>query len=391
MCLATRVQDLQPSLTLKLAQLANEAKSAGKKIISFGIGEPDFDTPGHIVQAAIEALQQGKTRYTATSGIPELKEALVRKFATENELTYTPQQVTVTVGAKHALYNIFQVLLNPGDEVVVLAPYWVSYPEQIKLAGGKVAVVQTKEDNNFKVTPQELRAAIAPQTKVFLINSPVNPTGAVYTKSELLTLAKVCLEHNLIIVTDEIYEHFTYDGAEHVSMASLGQEFYERTVVINGLSKAYAMTGWRIGYAAGPVSLIKAMNDLACHSTSCCTAMAQYAAVVALLGSQEPVREMKNAFQSRRNYMFEHLQSLRGVKYNTPLGAFYVYLNIKEILARKGYSTAAEFCEKLLEQEGIVVIPGEIFGTPGYVRLSYAVSHDDLQEGLKKIEKFITN
>lgn len=391
MKLSKRVQQLSPSLTLAITATAKSLKQQGYDVIGLGAGEPDFNTPQHILDAAKEAMDKGLTKYTPSSGIIELKQAIVDKLQRENGLTYALNQVTVTVGAKNALYDLFQVILDDGDEVIVPSPYWVSYLEQIKLAGGKPVVIEGMESNQFKITPQQLQEAVTERTKAVILNSPSNPTGMLYDQDELLALGKVAIEKDFLIISDEIYEHLIYDeGVQHVSMASLGEEYYSRTVIINGVSKTYAMTGWRIGFAAGPQPIIKAMTDLASHSTSNPTSIAQYAAVAAFNGTQEPIDQMKVAFKERRDYVVERLNRIPGFHCQMPAGAFYAYVNIREALDVSGsYATADEWARALLEKELVAVIPGEGFGSQDHMRISYATSLEQLKEGLDRIERFV--
>lgn len=391
MRLSKRVQQLEPSPTLAITATAKALKQQGHDVIGLGAGEPDFNTPTHIINAAKEAMDQGLTKYTPSSGIPELKKAIVEKLQRENNLTYTIGQVTVTVGAKNALYDLFQVILDPGDEVIVPSPYWVSYLEQIKLAGGVPIVIVGEETNQFKITPAQLQKAVSSRTKAVIINSPSNPTGMLYTADELRLLGEVAIEHDFLIVSDEIYEHLIYDeDLHHVSMASLGEEFYKRTVIINGVSKTYSMTGWRIGFAAGPSNIITAMTDLASHSTSNPTSIAQYAAIAAFNGSLEPVEEMKKAFKERRDYVVDRLNKIPGFVCQKPSGAFYAYVNIRQVLdSSEEYQTADDWATALLEKELVAVVPGAGFGSDDHMRISYSTSLTQLQEGLDRIERFV--
>jgi aspartate aminotransferase len=343
------------------------------------------------MDAAIEAMEKGFTKYTASGGILELKEAIAQKFERDNHLTYDPKkQITVTVGAKGALYNLFQVILDPGDEVIIPAPYWVSYIEQVKLAGGIPVIIEGKEENSFKVTPEQLEKAITPKTKAFILNSPSNPTGVLYQVEELRELGKIAVEKDLLIVSDEIYEHLIYDPIPHVSIASLGPELYERTIVINGVSKTYSMTGWRIGYAAGPEPIIRAMIDLDSHSTSNPTSIAQYAAIAALSGTHEPVQEMIKAFRERRDYVMDRLEKIPGISCVRPNGAFYAFINIEKLLQENGgkYENSNELAKAILEEELVAVVPGSAFGSDRHIRISYATSLQQLERALDRLEKF---
>ena len=389
--LAKRVQALTPSTTMAITAKAKSLKDQGIHVIGFGAGEPDFNTPDHIIGAAYDALKKGHTKYTAAGGIVPLKQAIRKKLESDNQLTYTNDQVIVCNGAKHALYNIFQVLCNPGDEVIIPTPYWVSYPEQAKLAEAVPVYVTGKEENAFKVTPEQLEKAITPKSKIFIMNSPSNPTGAVYSEDELKAIGEVCIKHDLWIISDEIYEKLIYDGVAHVSIASLSKTLYDRTIVVNGVSKPYAMTGWRIGYAAGNADVIGAMTDLASHSTSNAATMAQYAALEAIEGEQDSIFEMKNAFHKRRDRMVMLLNAIPGVNVMTPPGAFYVFVNVGNIIKDSGYASVDAWAEDLLNKAYVAVIPGSSFGAPDYIRLSYALGMKDIEEGIKRIGDFITN
>lgn len=393
MKLADRATGISPSPTLAIDAKAKQMKASGIKVISFGVGEPDFDTPDHIKEAAIVAIKEGDTRYTPAGGTLKLKQAIVDKLRRENGLEYQTNQIVVSVGAKHSLYNAFQVLCQPGDEVILPAPYWVSYLEQIKLAGAEAVIVQTRQENGFKLTADELKAAITPKSRVFLLNSPSNPTGGVYSREELAALGEVLLQHNIAIISDEIYEKLLYDGLEHVSIASISPELKENTVVINGVSKAYAMTGWRIGYAAAPANVAKAMADLQSHSTSNPTSIAQAASVVALNGTQEPVKSMVVEFEKRRNYMLERLNAIPGITCPKPGGAFYLYPNVTAYFGKsyqgKPVNNATDLANLLLEVAEVAVVPGIAFGGDDFIRLSYATSMENIKEGLDRIEKLL--
>lgn len=393
MKLAERAAGISPSPTLAIDAKAKQMKASGIKVINYGVGEPDFDTPDHIKEAAIEAIKAGETRYTPAGGTLKLKEAIVEKFRRDNGLAYQTNQIVVSVGAKHSLYNTFQVLCQPGDEVILPAPYWVSYVEQIKLAGAEPVIVQTREENGFKLTPDELKAVITPRSRVFLLNSPSNPTGAVYDREELAALGEILLHHNITIISDEIYEKLLYDGREHISIAAISPELKENTVVINGVSKAYAMTGWRIGYAAAPAPVAKAIADLQSHSTSNPTSIAQAASVAALSGSQEPVAAMVAEFAKRRDYMLERVKAIPGLTCPKPGGAFYLYPNVSAYFG-KSYqgqlvNSATDLAGLLLEVAQVAVVPGIAFGGDDYIRLSYATSMENIKEGMDRIEKLL--
>lgn len=393
MQLAERAKSISASPTLAIDTQAKKMIANGIKVINFGVGEPDFDTPENIKQVAIQAINSGMTKYTAVAGIEPLRRAIVNKFANENGLDYEMGQIVVSCGAKHSLYNAFQVLTQAGDEVILPAPYWVSYLEQIKITGAKPVIVPTQVENNFKLTPDVLKKVITPNTRVIILNSPSNPTGAVYSKEELAALGEILENNNIAIISDEIYEKLVYDGIEHVSIASLSPALKELTVVINGVSKSYAMTGWRIGYAAAPVPVAKAMADLQSHSTSNPTSIAQAASVEALEATHEPVKQMVAEFVKRRDYMVKRLNAIEGVKCNQPGGAFYVFPEIKSLLGRSYAGTdikgASDLADVLLEKEHVAVVPGIAFGDDNCFRLSYATSMDNIREGLDRIEKVL--
>ncbi|MBB6283177.1 pyridoxal phosphate-dependent aminotransferase [Geobacillus subterraneus] len=389
MRLAKRVASLTPSATLAITAKAKELKAAGHDVIGLGAGEPDFNTPQHILEAAIKAMNEGHTKYTPSGGLPALKAEIIKKFARDQGLDYEPAEVIVCVGAKHALYTLFQVLLDEGDEVIIPTPYWVSYPEQVKLAGGVPVYVEGLEQNNFKITPEQLKQAITPRTKAVIINSPSNPTGMIYTAEELKALGEVCLTHGVLIVSDEIYEKLIYGGAKHVSIAELSPELKAQTVIINGVSKSHSMTGWRIGYAAGPKDVIKAMTDLASHSTSNPTSIAQYAAIAAYSGPQEPVEQMRRAFEQRLNIIYDKLVQIPGFTCVKPQGAFYLFPNAREAAAMAGCRTVDEFVAALLEEAKVALVPGSGFGAPDNVRLSYATSLDALETAVERIRRFM--
>ncbi|MDN4593240.1 pyridoxal phosphate-dependent aminotransferase [Polycladomyces subterraneus] len=389
MKLSERAQQLTPSSTLAITAKAKELRQQGHDVIGLGAGEPDFNTPEHILKAAEEAMRAGHTKYTASGGIPELKKAIADKFRQDNGLNYEPDQIVVTVGAKHALYNLFQVMLDPGDEVIIPAPYWVSYIEQVKLAGGVPVIVEGSEEQRFKVTPEQLRAAITDRTRAFLINSPSNPTGMVYTEEELRALGEVCLEHDVAIISDEIYQHLIYGEEKHVSIASLGPDFYRNTIVINGVSKTYSMTGWRIGYAAGDARIIKAMTGLASHSTSNPTSIAQYAAIAALTGTQEPVDTMRAAFKERRDFVVKRLSEIPGFRILPPQGAFYAFVNVRTAIDASPFENVDAWVKALLDEEKVAVVPGSAFGSPDHIRISYATSMNQLEKALDRIQRFV--
>lgn len=389
MKLAKRVASLTQSATLAITAKAKELKAAGYDVIGLGAGEPDFNTPRHILDAAVRAMNEGHTKYTPSGGLPALKAEIIKKFARDQGLEYEPAEVIVCIGAKHALYTLFQVLLDEGDEVIIPTPYWVSYPEQVKLAGGVPVYVEGLEQHDFKITPEQLKQAITPRTKAVIINSPSNPTGMIYTAEELKALGDICLEYGLLIVSDEIYEKLIYGGAKHVSIAELAPELKAQTVIINGVSKSHSMTGWRIGYAAGPKEIIKAMTDLASHSTSNPTSIAQYAAIAAYSGPQDPVEEMRRAFEERLHIIYDKLVQIPGFTCVKPQGAFYLFPNARKAAEMAGCRTVDEFVAVLLEEAKVALVPGSGFGAPDNVRLSYATSLEALETAVERIRRFM--
>ncbi|MBN8207950.1 pyridoxal phosphate-dependent aminotransferase [Bacillus sp. NTK071] len=389
MNLSKRVAALTPSATLEITAKAKALKAEGHDVIALGAGEPDFNTPSHILEAAKKAMDEGLTKYTPAGGIVPLKESIISKFEQDQNLSYNPEEIIVCTGAKHALYTLFQVILDEGDEVIIPTPYWVSYPEQVKLAGGHPVYVEGKEDQSFKVTVDQLEKAVSTRTKAVIINSPSNPTGSIYTPEELKEIGAFCLKHDIMIVSDEIYEKLVYDGAEHTSIAQLSDELKQQTIIINGVSKSHSMTGWRIGYAAGRKEIIKAMTNLASHSTSNPTSISQYAALAAYEGSQKPVVEMKEAFEERLNTVYDQLSSIPGFTCVKPQGAFYLFPNAKEAAEKTGFNSVDDFVKGLLEEEKVALVPGSGFGSPDNVRLSYATSLDVIQEAIHRIERFV--
>lgn len=388
--LADRVKTLTPSPTLAISAKAKELQKQGYDIIGLGVGEPDFNTPDYIIKAAERAMQNGMTKYTPSGGITELKEAIINKFKTDNQLNYSTEEIIVTTGAKHALYTLFQVLLNEDDEVIVPAPYWVSYPEQIKLAGGKPTIVNALEINNFKITPEQLEEAITDKTKALIINSPSNPTGMMYNQEELIKLGDICLKHDILIVSDEIYEKLIYTDDQHVSITQLSEELKEQTILINGVSKSHAMTGWRIGYAAGPTKVIKAMTSLASQSTSNPTSISQYAALAAYQEFESEAMEvMKREFSERLELLYKLLVDIPGITCVKPNGAFYLFPNVREASRLNGFEQVDDWVKALLEEENVALVPGSGFGAPDNVRLSYATSADLLKEAAKRIRRFV--
>lgn len=388
---ANRISELTPSPTLAITAKAKELKSKGIDVISLGAGEPDFNTPDHIIKAAVDAMNKGQTKYTPSGGIPELKQAVINKFKKDNGLVYNPKQIIITLGAKHALYTLFQVICNPGDEVIIPIPYWVSYPEQVKLAEAKPVYIEGKKENHYKFTSEELEQVITPRTKALILNSPSNPAGTIYSREELMQIAEVCEKHDILIVSDEIYEKLIYDGIGHFSIAGSSDDAYRRTIVINGLSKPYSMTGWRIGYAAGNEEIISAMIDIASHSTSNPVSFAQYGAIEALEGPQDELLYMKDQFASRRDILLNLLKEIPDLDVIVPQGAFYLFIDISKVLTKgdKTYINSDDWAEALLEEAQVAVIPGTGFGMPNFIRISYATSVEQLQEGFKRIKDFI--
>lgn len=389
--LASRVGALTPSSTLAITAKAKELKAQGKDVIGLGAGEPDFNTPQHIIDAAVKSMNEGFTKYTPSGGLPELKKEIASKLMRDQGLEYKPNEIIVTNGAKHGLYTLFQVLLNDGDEVIIPIPYWVSYPEQVKLAGGNPVYVEGLEQNHFKITPEQLKAKISNKTRAVIINSPSNPTGMVYTKEELNALGDVCLDNGLLIISDEIYEKLIYGDTKHVSIAEISEELKQNTIIINGVSKSHSMTGWRIGYAAGNSKIINAMTDLASHSTSNPTTPAQYASIAAYSGSQEAVEMMRTAFEERLEIIHAKLNEIPGFSCVKPQGAFYLFPNAKEAARLSGCKDVDEFAEVLLTEANVAVVPGSGFGAPDNLRLSYATSLDQLEEAISRIHQFINS
>jgi len=392
MQLSKKYSAISPSPTLTIDAKFKAMKAEGVDVVGFGAGEPDFDTPAHIKKAAIQAIENGETKYTPASGTLQLKQAICKKLQTENGLSYAPSDIVVSNGAKHSLTNVFGAILNPGDEVIIPSPYWVSYPEMVKLADGVPCILQTKEENAFKFTAQELEKAITAKTKALVLNSPSNPTGMVYTREELSAIAEVCIKHNIFVVSDEIYEHLIYEG-ERVSIASLGEEIKKRTIIVNGLSKTFAMTGWRIGYTASEGEIAKLMSGVQSHATSNPNSIAQAASVAALEGGLDFVCEMKAEYKRRRDFMVSRINSIPGLSCKKPAGAFYVMMNMKELLGKKYdgevIDSAAKFAELFLEKARVAVVPGEGFAADGYVRWSYATNMENIKKGLDRLEAFV--
>ncbi len=384
MKLAARVGQVPPSLTLAISAKAKAMKGQGIDVCSFSAGEPDFDTPAHIKAAAEKALAEGKTKYGPAAGEPKLREAIARKLREENGLCYNAENIIVTNGGKHSLFDLMLALIEAGDEVIIPAPYWLSYPEMVKLAGGTPVIVDTDASTGYKITPDQLRSSITPQTKLFVLNSPSNPTGMVYTPAEVKALAEVVVEKDILVVSDEIYEKILYDGAEHLSIGAVGPEIFNRTIISSGFAKAYSMTGWRLGYLAGSVELIKAMTTIQGHSTSNVCTFAQYGAIAALEGSQDCVEEMRLAFAERRQVMLERLNAIPGLSCPKPDGAFYMFPNISKTGLK-----SLEFSDALLESQQVAVIPGIAFAADDCIRLSYATDMESIEKGMDRLEKFV--
>ena len=385
--LSDRVQRVKPSPTLAVTARANELKAQGKDIIGLGAGEPDFDTPEHIKQAAIEALHNGFTKYTAVDGTAELKEAIINKFKRDNGFDYSAEQVLVSCGGKQSFYNLCQAMLNEGDEVIIPAPYWVSYPDMVLLADATPVIVEAGIEQHFKITPQQLDAAITPKTRLLVINSPSNPSGLAYSRAELTALAEVLLKHpHVLVATDDMYEHIIWNDEGFINILNACPELYDRTIVLNGVSKAYSMTGWRIGYAAGPTALIKAMKKIQSQSTSNPTSISQVAATAALNGDQNCVKTMLKAFKQRHDMVVERLNAIDGVSCLKGDGTFYAFPNVSGLMARlDGIDTDVQLTEYLLEKAEIALVPGSAFGTKDHVRLSFATSNQNLETALQRL------
>ena len=387
--LSHRVNSIKPSPTLAVTNRAAELRAAGQNIIGLGAGEPDFDTPEHIKQAAIEALNRGFTKYTAVDGTPALKQAIIAKFERENGLKYEANQILVSCGGKQSFFNLSLALLNPGDEVIIPAPYWVSYPDMVLVAEGKPVILTTTQAQRFKITPQQLEAAITPRTRLVVLNSPSNPTGVAYTRAELEALGEVLARYpDVLIASDDMYEHIRYTGEPFCNIATACPQLVERTIVLNGVSKAYSMTGWRIGYAAGPAKLIGAMKKIQSQSTSNPTSISQVAAQAALEGSQACVAEMVKAFKERHDYVVDALNAIEGVECITADGTFYAFPSFQKLIdARPEFADDVALAEYLLIEAGVALVPGSAFGAPGNLRLSFATSLDTLKDAIERISK----
>jgi len=383
MSISSRANSLSPSLTLSIDSKAKAMKAEGIDVCGFAAGEPDFDTPEHIKAAAIEALGKGLTKYTPSSGIPDLRQAIAEKFAADNHIEYKPSQVIVSNGAKQSCFNAILATCEPGDEVVIPSPYWLSYPEMVRIAGAEPIFVQTREQNGWKMTAEEFENAMTPRTKMVILNTPGNPTGSVYTKEELEKIVEVAAEEDILILSDEIYEKLVYDDTEHVSVASLSDTAYKLTITVNGFSKAYAMTGWRLGYLGAPEPIAKAIDSIQSHTTSNPCSFSQYGGLAALRGDQQPVADMRDEFDLRRNYMFNRLASISQITAVKPLGAFYVLANISRLSL-----TSQNFADRLLSKANVAVVPGAAFGDDRTIRLSYATSLDVIKKGMDRFEDF---
>jgi len=381
--LANRLKEITPSLTLAIDSKAKALRAEGVDVCGFGAGEPDMDTPDHIKAAAIEALNEGFTKYTPSSGIPELRQAISEKFSKDNGLEYKASQVIVSSGAKQSCFNAIAALCNPGDEVIIPAPYWLSYPEMVRLAGAEPVIVQTTEANSWKLTAEDFENAMTPRTKMVIVNTPGNPTGSIYTKDELRAISEVAAEEDIYILSDEIYEKLIYDGAEHVSIGSLTPEAYDLTITINGFSKAYAMTGWRLGYLGASEEIARAIDSLQSHTTSNPCSFAQKGGLAALKGDQQVVTDMRDEFDIRREYMYERISSIAGLRAVKPLGAFYVLADVSSFGLK-----SQNFADRLLSKANVAVVPGVAFGNDNTIRLSYATSLDVIKTGLDRIEEF---
>ena len=381
--ISQRAASLSPSLTLAVDSKAKQLKAEGQDVVGFGAGEPDFDTPQHIKDAAAKALAEGFTKYTPSSGIPELRQAIADKFKRDNGLSYKSSQVIVSCGGKHSCYNVILATCADGDEVIIPSPYWLSYPEMVKLAGANPVILPTTDKTEFKVTVEQLRNAITPRTRLFILNSPSNPTGSLYTREEIKALGDVCVEKGVLIMSDEIYEKLVYDGAEHVSVASFSQKHYEHTIVVHGFAKAYSMTGWRLGYLAAPEPIAKAIDAIQSHSTSNPCSFAQKGAVVALTGPQDHLKSWLAEYAKRRGYAHQRLNNIPGITCVNAKGAFYLFPNISRLGLK-----SSDFCARLLEQEKVAAVPGIAFGADDYLRISYATSMANIEKGLDRIERF---
>ena len=382
--ISRRAASLSPSLTLAIDSKAKAMKAEGLDVVGFAAGEPDFDTPQHIKDACTKAIAEGFTKYTPSSGIPELRQAIVDKYKRDNNLSYKSSQIIVSSGGKHSCYNVILATCEEGDEVIIPSPYWLSYPEMVKLAGATPVILTTSDQTEFKVTPEMLRKAITPRTRLFILNSPSNPTGSLYTRDEIKAIGDICVEKSVLIMSDEIYEKLVYDGAEHTSVAAFSQAHYDHTIVVHGLAKAYSMTGWRLGYLAAPEPIAKAIDAIQSHSTSNPTSFAQRGGVAALNGSQEHLAKWLEEYSKRRGFAHQKLNSIPGISCVNAKGAFYLFPNISKIGLK-----STDFCARLLEKEKVAAVPGIAFGADDYIRISYATSMANIEKGLNRIEKFV--
>ncbi|MEE9543655.1 MAG: pyridoxal phosphate-dependent aminotransferase [Thermodesulfobacteriota bacterium] len=393
--ISKRVEELEESPTMAIMAKAKALRAEGKDIIGFTVGEPDFDTPGNIKEAAKRAIDEGHTKYTPVGGIPELKNAIIKKFQMDNSLEYRPEEILVSCGGKHSIYNLCQAIIDPGDEVIIPSPYWVSFPPIVELAGGSAVIVETNDESGFKMSPAEFKAGITGRTKALILNSPSNPTGSAYTLSELEEIAKIAIENKILIISDEIYEKIVYDGFEFTSIASISDEIKDQTIVLNGVSKTYAMTGWRIGYAAGAEEVIRAMGKVQSQSTSNASSISQWAAVEAISGPQDAIDEMVGKFTEKRKIIVDGLNAIAGVECRSPQGAFYAFPNVSSFYGKKGKGKiiegSADLAAYLLDFVEVAVVPGVAFGSDAHLRLSYACSIENITEGLKRIEKALNS
>lgn len=393
MQLSEKALAISPSLTLKITAMAKEMKGRGLDVVGFGAGEPDFDTPQHIKDAAVEAIRIGMTKYTPASGTLELKKAVCANLEKNHGLSYEPNQIVISNGAKHSLFNTFQTIINPGDEVLIIAPYWLTYPELVKMAGGIPVYVEAKESNNFEPFAADIEAAVTEKTKAIIVNNPSNPCGCIYSQKTLEDIAGIAEKYDFFIISDEIYGELVYDGNKHLSIANLSDGAYARTILVNGLSKTYAMTGWRIGYTASTPEIAKIMGSYQSHATSNPCSVAQFAGVEALTGSQDEIKKMRDEFNERRKLMVKLVNAIDGVSCVAPMGAFYVMMNISKLKGRRlggeELKDSVDFAEKLLEKKLTAVIPGAAFGADDFVRLSYAISRENIEKGIGRIAEFV--
>lgn len=393
MAISNIIKKIKPSVTLALSSKVKQLKSEGVNVIGFSAGEPDFDTPEEIKKSAIESLKSGFTKYTPTSGIPELKEAICEKLSRENNISYSPQQILASCGAKQVIYNCLQALCNDGDEVLIPSPYWLSYPEQVTFARGKSVFIESSDENDFKITKEDIERNITERTKVLIINSPSNPTGSLYSEKELYEIVQVAVNAGLYIISDEIYEKIIYDGEKHISPASFGKKFFEKLITVNGFSKAFSMTGWRIGYAAGPVDIIKAATLVQDHSTSGPNSFTQKAAITALQMDEKTITDMVKEFDRRRKYIVERLNNIDGITCMLPKGAFYVFPNISGLYSRdicgQKVTNSVDLANLILDKAKTAFVPGVCFGSDLHLRISYATSMENIEEGMNRLEKLL--